>query len=107
MVDTEREEWPLSRDFGKGSIPQSELRSKHEVNHVNIQPVMMSSSLVEKIEKIMKNCNSWNKSQATLARVVKAVFMGRQAILQHPSPADLVSAGQLLFADRCQQLMKH
>ena len=98
LVDTEREEWPLSRDFGKGSIPQSELRSKHEVNHVNIQPVMMSSSLVEKIEKIMKNCNSWSKSQATLARVVKAVFMGRQAILQHHSPADLVSAGQLLFA---------
>ena len=96
LRETDRDKWPLKRHFTKNSIPTSETRTKHEVSCIR-EKVVASDNFVRKIQDLMVSCYSWSKSGAVLARLTRAMFQGRQAILQEPGPRDLQAARHLLF----------
>ena len=93
----DRSKWPLSRNFREDVVPKSELRTKHEVKMIRTQKSVVLSMLEEKVSNLMESCNSWTRSQALLARISRASFLGRDAILIDPGPSDLAAARQLLF----------
>ena len=61
LTEMDRNKWPLTRDF-RDSVPQSELRSKHEVNkHVYIMQVKVGKSMavIQKLVEASLCTNTW------------------------------------------------
>ena len=54
----DRSKWPLSRNFREDVVPKSELRTKHKVNMIRAQESVVLSMLEEKLNNLIKSCNS-------------------------------------------------
>ena len=74
LENLERNEWPISRQF-RDCVPQTELRSKHEVT---LKVGLVGTRTVESMELLKRlvdaslKTNDWRKSQGVLARLLRA-----------------------------------
>ena len=104
LTEMDRNKWPLTRDF-RDSVPQSELRSKHEVTKqvYNMQvKVGKSMAVIQKLVEASLCTNSWMKSQGILARLLRAFCYPkdkdrRNLVEVHPEPQDLEAARRVQF----------
>ena len=99
-----RSKWLLTREI-QDCVPQSELRSRHEVtqqlNNLG-EMVKISAKLVEKLVTAALKTNSWTKSQGILTRLLRTFCCPdckerRSLIAVHPEPRDLELARRAKF----------
>ena len=106
LKEINRDTWPLSRTFRGDSVPQKELRSKHEVQNLTISPLKFKGSygwsqIQSLVISVMERTNSWTKAQGILARLLRAKGskvdenQRRQLIEITPQAQDLEAARHL------------
>ena len=99
-----KEQWPFSRQF-RDTVPEEEMRApKAEFNLAMVVPgvgdiELKEMGIVVMVEKIMNQCNSWEKSVRITARLMKGIICkDRSKIVRNLTVKDMKVAKSIQFA---------
>ena len=75
FLKEKRENWPITRDFGKYDPPQEELRKRNVVSFLALKIKPNEAKLWEIVENVCNSRNDLNKVLRMLVRILRGVEM--------------------------------